>query len=54
VPFSPECHEAVAAVATDDPDMNGLVVEEVMTGFRSRDRVLRAAKVRVASFSPES
>ncbi|MFA7621923.1 MAG: nucleotide exchange factor GrpE [Aminobacteriaceae bacterium] len=52
-PFSPEYHEAVAAVPTDDPEMNGLVVEEVMTGFRSKERVLRAAKVKVASFAQE-
>ncbi len=53
VPFSPECHEAVTAIPTDDPKMNGIVVEEVMTGFRSKDRVLRAAKVRVASFAQD-
>ena len=51
VPFSPEFHEALAAVETDDPEMNGIVVEEVVRGYRTRDRVLRPAKVRVAKYS---
>ena len=49
-PFSPEYHEAVAAVETDDPELHGIVVEEIQTGYRTKERVLRPAKVRVASF----
>ncbi len=49
-PFSPEHHEAVAAVETDDPEQNGLVVEEIQSGYRTKERVLRPAKVKVASF----
>lgn len=50
VPFSPELHEAVATVLTDDPSMNGVIVEEILPGYRTHERVLRPAKVRVASF----
>ena len=50
VPFSPELHEAVATVSSDDPSMNGVIVEEILPGYRTQERVLRPAKVRVASF----
>lgn len=50
-PFSPELHEAVAAVPTDDPEQNGMVVDELLAGYRTADRVLRPARVRVASCS---
>ncbi len=51
--FSPELHEAVAAVATNDPEQNGIVLEEIQSGFRTKERVLRPAKVKVASFTSE-
>ncbi|MEA4880618.1 MAG: nucleotide exchange factor GrpE [Synergistaceae bacterium] len=51
VPFSPEVHEAVATVPSDDPSMNGIIVEEILPGYRTDERVLRPAKVKVASFS---
>ena len=50
VPFSPELHEAVATVSSDDPSMNGIIVDEILPGYRTQERVLRPAKVRVASF----
>lgn len=53
VPFSPELHEAVAAEETDDLERNGLVTEEIQSGYRTKDRVLRPAKVKVASYSGE-
>jgi molecular chaperone GrpE (heat shock protein) len=51
--FSPLCHEAVAAEPTDDPEMNGRITEEILSGFRTAERVLRPAKVKVASFAGE-
>lgn len=48
-PFSPEVHEALAAEMTDDPEKNGIVTEEILSGYRTRERVLRPAKVKVAS-----
>lgn len=48
-PFSPEIHEAVAAEETDDPGKNGIITEEIQSGYRTGERVLRPAKVKVAS-----
>jgi len=48
-PFSPELHDAVAAEETDDPEKNGIVTEEIQTGYRTKERTLRPAKVKVAS-----
>jgi len=48
-PFSPDVHEAVAAEETDDPEKNGIVTEEIQPGYRTGERVLRPAKVKVAS-----
>ena len=48
-PFSPELHDAVAAEETDDPEKNGIVIEEIQTGYRTKERTLRPAKVKVAS-----
>ena len=50
IPFSLDIHEAVATVLTDDPSMDGIVLEEVLPGYRTQERVLRPAKVKVASF----
>ncbi|MGI6782669.1 MAG: nucleotide exchange factor GrpE [Aminivibrio sp.] len=52
--FSPLWHEAVAAEPTDDPEMNGRVTEEILSGFRTAERALRPAKVKVASFTGET
>jgi molecular chaperone GrpE len=49
--FDPSMHEAIARVASDAPD--GTVLDEVQAGFRRRDRVIRAALVRVSS-GPEA
>lgn len=49
--FSPEFHEAVAAVPTDDPEQDGIVVEEIQPGYRTKERVLRPAKVKVGAAS---
>ncbi|MGC9349209.1 MAG: nucleotide exchange factor GrpE [Anaerolineae bacterium] len=48
-PFDPEIHEAVAVVsAPPDQRVDVRVVEEVSSGYRFKDRVLRPAKVVVA------
>lgn len=52
--FSPLYHEAVAAEPTEDPEKNGLITEEILSGFRTAERVLRPAKVKVASFTGET
>jgi molecular chaperone GrpE len=48
-PFDPEVHEAVAVVsAPPDQQEDMRVVEEMSSGYRFNDRVLRPAKVVVA------
>lgn len=46
-PFDPRIHEAVMQVETDDPEMDGRVVEELQKGYSFHDRVLRASMVKV-------
>ena len=46
-PFDPSLHQAIQMVETDEvPDNH--VIDELQRGYRLRDRVLRAAMVRVA------
>lgn len=46
-PFDPSLHQAIQTVETDEvPDNH--VIDELQRGYRLRDRVLRAAMVRVA------
>jgi len=45
--FDPHVAEAVDAVTVTDPSQDGVVVQEVRTGWRIGDRVLRPARVRV-------
>lgn len=49
-PFDPSLHQAIQMVETEDvPDNH--VIDELQRGYRLRDRVLRAAMVRVAQNS---
>jgi molecular chaperone GrpE len=47
-PFDPAVAEAVASVATDDPALEGRVIDEVEPGYRLRGTLLRPARVKVA------
>jgi len=49
--FDPRIHEAVQEAASEFPE--GVVAEELQKGFRWRERVLRAAMVKVST-GPES
>jgi len=51
-PFDPDLHEAVEAVPTDEVDAN-TIIAVVQPGYVLHDRVLRAARVRVA-VAPEA
>jgi molecular chaperone GrpE len=52
-PFDPSQHQAIQMVETEDvPDHH--VIDELQRGYRLRDRVLRAAMVRVAQNSKGS
>jgi molecular chaperone GrpE len=46
-PFDPRVAEAVDTVAVADAAQDGLVVQEVRTGYRIGERILRPARVRV-------
>jgi len=46
--FDPYRHHAVKAVTASDPGMINRVVEEIMAGYETRDRVVRPASVVVA------
>ena len=46
-PFDPMLHDAVETEFVETPEQNGLVLCELMRGYRTPERVLRAAQVRV-------
>jgi molecular chaperone GrpE len=50
-PFSPELHEAVSTVPTDDPQKDGIVVGVIRQGYQIGDEVLRPALVAVAKLA---
>lgn len=47
--FTPELHEAVATVSSDGAVAAGTIVEEVESGYRLGDKLLRPARVVVAA-----
>jgi molecular chaperone GrpE len=49
-PFDPDIHEAVAVEHADDPEQEGLIVEEWQKGYRFRGNLLRPSRVKVAKF----
>jgi molecular chaperone GrpE (heat shock protein) len=49
--FDPAVHEAVALAQVDDPEQDGVVVDEWQPGYQRADRVLRPAKVRVGKLA---
>ncbi len=46
--FDPHVHEAALVEATDDPDLDNQIVQELQKGYCFGDRVIRAAVVKVA------
>lgn len=46
VEFDPNIHEAVEEVESENPD--GIVVEEILSGYKYNGKVIRPAKVKVA------
>lgn len=43
--FDPSMHEALASLPVESPEQDGTVIDEQMRGYRTKDRVLRAAQV---------
>ncbi|MDR2179912.1 MAG: nucleotide exchange factor GrpE [Synergistaceae bacterium] len=46
-PFDPLQHEAIETEFVEDPGRNGMILGELLRGYRTSDRVLRPAQVRV-------
>ena len=46
-PFDPLLHDAVETEIVEDPDRDGIVLCELLRGYRTPERVLRPAQVRV-------
>lgn len=51
--FDPAFHEAGGTVATDDPALDGVIVETEVLGFTDCDRLLRAPVVTVLQLRPD-
>jgi molecular chaperone GrpE len=49
-PFDPNLAQAVGTVHVNDEGRDGIVVEEVLSGYRLDDQLIRAAQVRVGHF----
>ena len=45
LPFDPEVSESVATLPVPDPDHNGVVVKDLMRGYRVNGRVVRHSRV---------
>ncbi|HYK89607.1 MAG TPA: nucleotide exchange factor GrpE [Acidobacteriota bacterium] len=50
-PFDPNLSQAVGIVKVEEDDRDGVVMEEVLRGYRMGDQLLRAAQVRVGKKS---
>ncbi len=51
--FDPNLGEAVGIIAVDDPRQDGLVLDEVRTGYRMGEQLMRPAQVRVGRLKQE-
>ncbi|MBQ3447884.1 MAG: nucleotide exchange factor GrpE [Synergistaceae bacterium] len=45
--FDPALHDASGTEKVDDPELDGKITAELLRGYRTKDRVLRPAKVTV-------
>ena len=43
--FDPALHDAAGTEKVDDPELDGKVINEMLKGWRTKDRVLRASQV---------
>jgi molecular chaperone GrpE len=49
-PFDPNLEQAVGTIKVTDAGRDGIVIEEVQTGYRMHGQLLRPAQVRVGRF----
>lgn len=52
-PFNPELHDAMITEATDKPEEDGVVSQELAKGYTFRDTLLRPSRVAVKTYRPE-
>jgi molecular chaperone GrpE len=50
LPFDPHVSEAVGTERVDDPEQDGIVLKELMRGYRLNGRVARASRVVMAEY----
>ncbi len=50
--FDPKIHEAFMVTDTDDPEQDNLILEELESGYLFKDKLIKAAKVKVAKLKP--
>jgi molecular chaperone GrpE len=51
-PFDPQVHEALVTVATDQPDEDDVVSQEIAKGYLFKAALLRPALVEVKKYQP--
>ena len=52
-PFDPMLHDAVETEFVEDPELDGVVLQELLRGYKASERVLRASQVRVGKLRTE-
>jgi len=52
--YDPNLGQAIGVVPVSDPEMDGIVVDEVQRGYRMGDQLIRPAQVRVAQLVQKS
>jgi molecular chaperone GrpE len=48
--FDPKSHEVFLTVETEDETQDEMVIEELETGYRFKEKLIKAAKVKIAKF----
>lgn len=43
--FKPELHDAAATQNVEDPEQNGKIINELLKGYKTKNKILRPAKV---------
>ena len=48
--FNPKSHEVFLTVETEDETQDEMVIEELETGYRFKEKLIKAAKVKIAKY----
>lgn len=46
--FDPKAHEAFLTIETEDPSKDEIIIEELEPGYRFKEKLIKAAKVKIA------